>query len=225
MNTLIEVINLEKDYSQGSKTVKAVDGASFTVNRGESISINGKSGSGKTTLLNMMGALETPTRGEMFFNGVKYGAVSECSANVAVRRKMGFVFQSHNLLGEFTALENVSFPCLISGMKKSESYRRAEKFLRMVGLEDKLGSFPDELSGGQQQRVSIARALVMEPEIILADEPTGNLDPKTSMLVADVMFSIKESLSTALVVATHSRELSERFGRTFVISEGILSGV
>lgn len=223
MNALIEAKGLEKEYKQARKTVKAIDGISFAVNRGESVSIRGKSGSGKTTLLNMIGALEPPTRGEIFLSGERYGSASEETANVEARRKMGFVFQSGNLLGGFTALENVSFPCLISGMGKSESYSRAERFLQKVGLGDKLRSFPDELSGGQQQMVSIARSLVMEPEIVLADEPTGNLDPKTSALIADLMFSMKDSLNITFLVATHSRELSERFGRTFVISEGRLT--
>ncbi len=222
MKTILKAKNLEKEYIQGRKTFKAIDGISFTINRGESVSISGKSGSGKTTLMNIMGALEIPTRGEVFLSGEEYGSVSEGAAKVAVRRKMGFVFQSHNLLGDFTALENVSFPCLISGVSRSESYMRAERFLRRVGLEDKLRSFPDELSGGEQQRVAVARALVMEPEVVLADEPTGNLDPKTSMLVADVMFAMKESFNTTLVVATHSKYLSERFGRNFTISEGRL---
>ncbi len=224
MNILIEAKKLEKEYTQWDGSgVKAVDGISLTVKNGESVSINGKSGSGKTTFLNMLGALECPTDGEVFFKGEKYNSASNKHLNTKVRRKMGFVFQSHNLLSGFTSLENASLPCLISGMKKSEAYSRSEKLLCQMGLRDYLQRFPDELSSGQQQRVAIARALVMEPEIVLADEPTGNLDPKTSMLVADVMLQMKENLNTTFVVATHSREISKRFDRTVVIREGRLA--
>ncbi len=217
MKPLIEVRNLDKEYIQGGQTLKVIGGVSLVINAGESVSISGKSGSGKTTLLNMLGVIESPTRGEVFFKGKK---CLFSGGDIGMRRRMGFVFQSHNLLSGFTAFENVTLPCLICGISKSQSRARAENLLCSVGLEDKFSSFPDELSEGQQQRVSIARALVMEPDIVLADEPTGNLDPNTSNLVADVMFSARDKFNTALVVATHSRALSERFDRSLFISDG-----
>ena len=219
MSTLIETRSLEKEYIQSGSPVRAIDGVSLLVNRGETVSISGKSGSGKTTLLNMLGALETPSGGEVIFKGERLRAEQDAGGS-GVRRKMGFVFQSHNLLGGFTALENASFPCLICGMKTLDLRERAETLLRKVGLGDKLGSFPDELSAGEQQRVAIARALVMEPEILFADEPTGNLDPKTSNLVADAMFSAREEFNTALVVSTHSREFAAMFDRSIVLCGG-----
>lgn len=221
MNPLIEARKLEKEYIQDSRKVKTVNGISLLVNRAETISISGKSGSGKTTLLNMLGALETPSGGEVFFKGEKLHAEKDVDGT-HVRREMGFVFQSHNLLSGFTALENVSFPCLICGMGKPESYERAATLLRRVGLEDKLGGFPDELSAGEQQRVAIARALVMEPEVLFADEPTGNLDPKTSDIVAKVIFSARDRFNTAVIAATHSRKFSEMFDRSVVICDGRL---
>ncbi|QMU56326.1 MAG: ATP-binding cassette domain-containing protein [Candidatus Mycalebacterium zealandia] len=222
MNPLIEARELKKEYIQDSQTVMAVDGISLSVKRAETVSISGKSGSGKTTLLNMLGALEMPSGGEVFFKGEKLCAERD-AVGFDVRREMGFVFQSHNLLGGFTALENASFPCLICGMKKSESYERAETLLGQVGLGDKFGCFPDELSAGEQQRVAIARALVMEPKVLFADEPTGNLDPKTSGLVAEMIFSAKDRFNTTLVIATHSREFAAMFDRSVVLSEGRLA--
>jgi len=195
----------------------------MSVNPGQSVSISGKSGSGKTTLLNMLGVLEFPTRGEVFFKGEKCSSYN--GGDIAMRRSMGFVFQSHNLLGGFTSLENVSLPCLICGTGKSESRERAKNLLCSMGLEDKINSFPDELSEGQQQRVSIARALVMEPDIVLADEPTGNLALNSSEIVADVMFSARDKFNTALVVATHSGTLSERFDRSVFLSDGRIEDV
>ncbi|MGI9559286.1 MAG: ABC transporter ATP-binding protein [Thermodesulfobacteriota bacterium] len=223
MSIIIEAKKLVKEYNLRHNSVKAIDGVDFVVGSGESVSIEGKSGEGKTTLLNMLGALETPTSGEIFFKGKPYSSAPDSVLSEGVRRRMGFVFQSHNLLGAFTAIENVSFPLLISGEGKGEAFKKAEQLLREMELADKLHSYPDELSAGQQQRVAIARALVSEPDVVLADEPTGNLDSKTSSLVADLMFSMRDRKNTALVVATHSRELSERFDRTVVISGGRLA--
>lgn len=219
MSTLIEAKNLEKKYEGGGGSVSAVRGLNFVVARGESVAINGKSGSGKTTLLNMLGALETPTCGELFFEGRPYAAADN-DRGARLRRKMGFVFQSHNLLDEFTALENVAMPGLMSGLTKSLSYKRASEMLALMELGDVPGRFPDELSAGQRQRVAIARALVCEPDVVFADEPTGNLDPRTSDTVARVMLSARGETGAALVVATHSRELSGMFDRTVVMSGG-----
>lgn len=219
MTTLIEARKLEKLYNPAGVSVKAIDGVDFRVVCGESVAVNGKSGSGKTTLLNMLGALEVPTHGEIFFRNEPYASV-EGNGGARMRRKMGFVFQSHNLLNEFTVIENVAMPCLISGMRKKRACEKAAHFLNILELEGKLASFPDELSAGQRQRVAIARALITEPEIVFADEPTGNLDPKTSEAVARTMLSMKDETGVALIVATHSAEVSEMFDRKVVMSEG-----
>lgn len=225
MSALIEAKNLEKDYASGGGTVKAVCGLDFAVARGESVAINGKSGSGKTTLLNMLGALETPTCGELFFEGEPYTRAAAGNRGAKLRRKMGFVFQSHNLLDGFTALENAAMPGLISGLSKTRSLDRAREMLALVELGDITGRFPDELSAGQRQRVAIARALVCGPDVIFADEPTGNLDPKTSDTVARVMLSAKDKTGAALVVATHSGGLSRMLDRTVVVNGGRIADV
>lgn len=219
MSTLIEAKNLEKEYAGGGGSVRAVCVPVFAVARGESVAINGKSGSGKTTLLNMLGALEAPTRGELFFEGEPYAAAGG-DRGARLRRRMGFVFQSHNLLDEFTALENAAMPGLISGLSKARSNEKAREMLALLELEGLSGRLPGELSAGQRQRVAIARALVCEPDVVFADEPTGNLDPKTSDTVARVMLSARDKTGAALVVATHSGELTGMFDRTVVVSGG-----
>ena len=196
----------------------AVCGLNFALARGESVAVNGKSGSGKTTLLNLLGALDAPTGGELFFEGEPYARAGGEGARL--RRRMGFVFQSHNLLDEFTALENAAMPGLISGIAKTVAEKRAGEMLALMEMGDFTGRFPDELSAGQRQRVAMARALICGPDVIFADEPTGNLDPKTSETVARVMLSAKEKTGAALVVATHSAELSRMFDRTVVMSGG-----
>ena len=219
-SSLMELHEVHMSFRHHGNVIEVLRGISFEVQRGESIAIVGASGVGKSTLLNIMGSLEPPTSGCVRFLGKDLYSLPEHELCRIRNRKIGFVFQFHHLLPELTALENVMMPALIARMSKTEAMEMAEEVLKKVGLGNRLGHRSGELSGGEQQRVAIARALVMKPELILADEPTGNLDWFTSREVAELLFQLNEEEEITMVIATHNHSLAERMSRKMEIVDG-----
>ena len=223
---VLEARGLRRSYSGVSGTdLHILRGLDLTLDQGEAVAIVGASGSGKSTLLHLLGALDRPTSGTVRLNGTDLGSLSDEQAADVRNRRIGFVFQFHHLLLDLTALENVMVPALIQGSSTSTAKERATELLRQVGLGDRLGHKPSELSGGEQQRVAVARALVNQPLVILADEPTGNLDIHTSEQVHEILFQLKGRHGVALVVVTHNRELASRAERVLRLNEGVLDDV
>jgi lipoprotein-releasing system ATP-binding protein len=204
----------------GPETIRVLRGVSLTVGPGESVAVIGASGVGKSTLLHLLGALDRPTGGRVLFRGEDVFARSEAALARFRRTEVGFVFQFYNLLGEMTALENAMIPALLQRLPRGEARERAAAALSEVGLGDRLHHRPGELSGGEQQRVAIARALVGAPKIILADEPTGNLDPKTSEVIWDLFLRLQAERRLALVIATHNHELARKADRGYRLIDG-----
>ena len=216
---VIQVRDLERDYQMGDETVRALAGVSFTVERGEYLAIMGPSGSGKSTLMNLLGCLDTPSGGEYWLDGQRVSGLSERELARVRNREIGFVFQTFNLLARATTLRNVELPLLYGGVHAEERHRRAAAALERVGLADRQHHKPNELSGGQRQRVAVARALVTEPALLLADEPTGNLDSRTG---EDVMRLFEElnAEGHTIVVVTHDPDVAVRAARTIVLRDG-----
>ena len=212
--------NLGKTYPLPKGELRVFEGLDFELERGELVAVMGASGVGKTTLLNLLGGLDRPTEGRVLLEGEDLFAGSDREVAAVRNRKIGFVFQVYHLLPEFTALENVSFPLLIAGEPKREAFSRARGLLGEVGLEDKTVSRPSQLSGGEQQRVAIARALANAPRLLLADEPTGNLDPKTSDHVFGALTELVRATGVAALIATHNLELASRMDRRVTLREG-----
>ena len=204
----------------GDETVMALDGVDLNIGRGEYISIVGPSGSGKTTLFNLIGGLDKPTDGNVFIDGVDISQLDAYELAWLRCRKIGYIFQSFNLIQVLTALENVALPTVFAGMPNDEGYRKAEKLLEMVGLKDRIHHRPGELSAGQQQRVAIARALANDPAIILADEPTGNLDLNTGMEIIDLLHGLNKSQGLTLVAATHDLKMIRASDRIVWMRDG-----
>lgn len=218
--SVISVKNLYKIYRVGDSKVRALDGVSFTIEKGEFCAIVGTSGSGKSTLLNMLAGLEKPTKGEIVIAGEHMEKKNENQLVKFRREHIGFIFQSFNLLPSMNALENVAMPLTFQGMDKDKRLKRAEEVLELVGLSKHKKHKPTQMSGGQQQRVGIARALVVQPEIIFADEPTGNLDSKTSAEVMELIKKIIREKNQTLVMVTHDDHLASFADRIFRISDG-----
>ncbi len=216
--------NLEMHFQMGNTTVGALRGVSLDVGEGEFVSIVGTSGSGKSTLLNLVGGLMKPTHGSVYIKGEDITRMNENEAALFRRQHIGFVFQSYNLINTLTAVENVELPLVFSNMAASEREKRVKTLLRSFGLEDRLDHKPTELSGGQQQRVSIARAIINNPEIILADEPTGNLDSKTSEEIMNVLYTLNKRGQTFLVV-THDMKVAHYGNRIIYLSDGQITKV
>ena len=217
---LLEVTDLYKSFGSGSQRVDVLQGINLTLPRGESVALLGASGAGKSTLLQLMGALDRPTAGSVRFAGDDVFARSDFQLAAFRNRSIGFVFQFHHLLPEFTALENVMLPALINGMARPTAGKKAEELLAEVGLSHRLGHKPGELSGGEQQRVAVARALVMEPELLLADEPTGNLDKNTSDNIHRLFAELHRSKGLTLLVVTHNERLAALTGRQICLVDG-----
>ena len=220
----IRVENLVKTYGNGAKRVEVLKGMDVTFCQGEKVAIVGASGVGKTTLLHILGTLDRPTSGKVFYGGNDIFALGEPALAPFRNRQIGFVFQFHHLLPEFNALENTMMPCLIQGLPRKEATLRAEGILNTVGLQERLLHKPGELSGGEQQRVAVARALVLDPKVLLADEPTGNLDPDITMDIMEIFAAIN-ARGTTVIVATHNKVLKERFNhRTIALDRGRIAG-
>jgi len=219
---LIEVRALDKTFYDADREIRVLRGLDLTVSAGDQIAIVGESGTGKSTLLHIIGSLEQPTAGKIFFDGQDLFALDQKSLAEFRNLKLGFVFQFHYLLADFTALENVMMPALISRMPDEQASARAAEMLQLVGLGDKLGRRPAELSGGEQQRVAVARAVVLRPKLLLADEPTGNLDPHTADEVHELFHRLNRELGITLVIATHNERLMRSVGRALRLQEGKL---
>ncbi|MDE1765107.1 MAG: ABC transporter ATP-binding protein [Thaumarchaeota archaeon] len=219
-STALAVKNLSKIYDSVSGKVVALDNINFTVKKGEFVSIVGPSGSGKSTLLNMIGALDRPTSGQVYINGIDIFALSDSKIATMRNGLIGFIFQSFNLINRTTVLKNVKLPGMISGMPVSEANNRAMKILEALGIADKATQKPVNLSGGQQQRVAIARSLVNNPAIVLADEPTGNLDSKTGDDVFDMLKTLSRKFKRTIIMVTHNPELAESTDRSILIKDG-----
>jgi putative ABC transport system ATP-binding protein len=216
----LEVRNLSKFWDSQAGRVIGVTNISFNVRKGEFVSIVGPSGSGKSTLLNMLGALERPSSGQVFINGVDIFSMNDSQAATIRNKSIGFIFQSYNLINRTNVLKNVEFPAIIGGMNKSERRMRATKLLNFLGLKSKIKSKPFNLSGGEQQRVAIARSLMNNPAIILADEPTGNLDTKTGADVFGLLKLLSDKFKRTIVMVTHNVELAANTDRSIHIKDG-----
>lgn len=213
---------LEKTYSQGPQLVHVLKGVNLQVRRGERIAIVGSSGSGKTTLLNLLGGLDLPTAGKVSIAGKDLAKVDETERGLLRNKHLGFVYQFHHLLGEFTALENVCMPLLIAGMSMVDAAKRARSMLGRVGLATRVAHKPSELSGGERQRVAIARALVAEPSCVLLDEPTGNLDRNTAIEIHALMNELNTTLQISFIVVTHDEVLASSMQRKLLLADGLL---
>ena len=224
MKELVEVQKIFKSYGNGAKRVEVLKGVDLVFSRGEKAAIVGASGVGKTTLLHILGTLDRPTAGKVLFEGKDVYTLNEKDLAFFRNREIGFVFQFHHLLPEFNALENTMMPCLIRGMSEEEAVSRAEAILALVGLKERISHKPGELSGGEQQRVAVARALVLEPKVLLADEPTGNLDTKTGESVFDLLQELNRIKGVTLIVVTHNLKLAEKLSRQIELIDGKARG-
>lgn len=211
-----------KSYHSGTERIQVLKGVDLTINGGEMMAIIGASGSGKTTLLQILGTLDTPDSGELFFQGKSLDLKTDQELSQFRNRSVGFIFQFHHLLPEFTALENVMMPGLIAGRKKEEMAGPARRLLQQVELDHRTGHKVGELSGGEQQRTALARALIMKPALLLADEPTGNLDSRSGNLVFELIRSLCKELSLATIMVTHNIELANQMDFSSTLKEGIL---
>ena len=220
MKDLIQALQLHKSFGNGTKKVDVLKGIDLTFDQGERVAIVGVSGVGKTTLLHILGTLDRPTTGKVLYRGKDIFTLNERELALFRNREIGFVFQFHHLLPEFNALENTMMPCLIQGISKKEAAFRAETILSLVGLKERLSHKPGELSGGEQQRVAVARALVLEPKVLLADEPTGNLDTKTGESVFHLLQELNQIRGVTLIVVTHNLKLASQLPRQINLVDG-----
>jgi len=219
-DTVIELKGLKRLYSVGGEDVKALDGVNLEIGRGEYVSLVGPSGSGKTTLFNMIGGLDRPTEGSVHIDGVDISRLDAYELAWLRCRRIGYIFQSFNLITVLTALENVALPTVFAGTPREEGLKKAEHLLKMVGLGERLHHKPTQLSAGQQQRVAIARALANDPAIILADEPTGNLDLNTGTEIIDILHGLNKNRGLTLVAATHDLKMIKASDRVIWLRDG-----
>jgi len=220
--TILRVTGLKKVFHKDDQEVHVLKGIDFTAAKGDFITIMGPSGAGKSTFLHILGALDKPTEGDVFFRDRNIRSYTEDEESVFRNEKIGFIFQFYHLLQDFNVIENIMMPLLIKGVRENEAARKAESFLTIVGLEHRENHKPGELSGGEQQRVAIARALVNEPEVILADEPTGNLDRKTGHEVFDYILSVNKKLSSTLILVTHDPTVGAFGEKQYTMVDGEL---
>lgn len=221
---ILEGTGIHRQFQTVEGLLKVLKGIDIRVTRGEMVAITGVSGVGKSTLLHILGGLDRPTVGQVSLEGLQFSSLSEQERARIRNQKVGFVFQFHYLLEDFTALENVMIPMLLAGVKRSEAVRQGELLLQDVGLSGRKSHRPDQLSGGEQQRVAVARALANGPGIVLADEPSGNLDSATGRMLHDLLFRLNSEKSTTFLIATHNQELAERCTRQLHMADGQLQG-
>lgn len=217
---IIKLRNVCRNFKVGDSEVHALKNLALEVYEGEFVSIMGPSGSGKSTAVNMVGCLDLPTCGDIYLDGKNIATLEESDLAQIRGRKIGFIFQKFNLVPTLTALENVALPMLFQGVPLVERQKKAEELLRLVELDDRKHHKPSELSGGQQQRVAIARSLANDPQVILADEPTGNLDSKAGESVENILFDLNKKLGTTLIVVTHDEDLAKRFSNSITLKDG-----
>lgn len=223
-NHIIRVENLRRDFQVGGETVHALRGVTFSVAKGEFVTIMGTSGSGKSTLLNILGCLDTPTSGEYWLDGVSVREMGRNDRATLRNRKIGFVFQSYNLLPNLNAIENVAMPLMFRGVPKRKREMIARAMLKRVGLGKRMNHYPTQMSGGQQQRVGIARAFVTRPQVVFADEPTGNLDSKTKTEVMDMICSFARDFNQTIVLVTHDDNMAQYADRIVTLLDGRIIG-
>lgn len=214
--------NLRQHFREGQQAIDVLNGVSLQIARGECVAIVGRSGSGKTTLLHLLGGLEQPSSGSIHLLGQPFSQASEAQRSQLRNRHVGFVYQLHHLLPEFTARENVALPCVIGGLSVREAQRRADDLLARVGLSDRGSHTPAELSGGERQRVALARALATQPAVVLADEPTGNLDRDTAEQIHELILTLNKELKTSFVIVTHEERLAALLDRRLRLEQGAL---
>jgi lipoprotein-releasing system ATP-binding protein len=223
MSALLRVTGLRKRFPSGEAGwVDVLSGVDLEVSRGEVVAVVGASGAGKSTLLHLVGALDRPTSGEIVLDGERYGSLDDDGLARLRSGRLGFVFQYHHLLREFSALENLMMPLRIAGWEPNRARSRAEQLLAEVGLAGRMSHRPAALSGGEQQRCAVARALVHDPDLVLADEPTGNVDYANGLMVAELFFRLARELETAVIVVTHNRQLAARADRVLLLEQGRL---
>ena len=220
MGAAVDIQGLVRTFSKGGKTIEVLRGADLSLRAGEAVALVGQSGSGKSTFLHILGALEPPTAGVVKVDGVPLAGRGRAELDRYRNQQVGFIFQFHHLLPDHSALDNVAMPALIARKPLAEARDRARARLERVGMGHRLSHRPGELSGGEQQRVAIARALMLDPALLLADEPTGNLDPRTADEVFDVLLSLASEQGTTMIVVTHSLELAARFPRVLRLRDG-----
>ena len=214
---------MHKSFTSGAETLNVLEGVNLTVGKGEQIAIIGQSGSGKSTFLQIAGLLDSPTSGAIYVEGLDASKMSDREKSNVRLEKFGFVYQSHHLLGDFTALENVLIPAKIKGRVSPEDKEYALSLLEKVGLLDRQGHFPSQMSGGEQQRVAIARALMNKPMLLLADEPTGNLDPQTATDVSKLLKNLVDAEGLSILMVTHNHEMAKGMDKVFTMEKGVLS--
>ncbi len=221
-NLVLEAKNISKSFTDGKTTVEVIKNLSLQVKKGEFVSIVGSSGSGKSTLLHVLGGLDCPTEGQVFLNGKRFDNLGEAERGYLRNRHLGFVYQFHHLLPEFTALENVAMPLMLrAGTTYKQSREQAEYLLNRVGLSHRMTHKPGELSGGERQRVALARALVAKPELMLADEPTGNLDRKTAVKIFELLSELRDEFNMAMLIVTHDEQLAQTADSILHMQDGI----
>lgn len=222
-DTIIQCVNLHKAYHDGTSSISVLQGIDMAIKKGERIAIVGPSGSGKSTLLHLLGGLDQPTEGQVLLQHVDWQTLKEKQRCRLRNQQLGFVYQFHHLLPEFTALENVAMPLLLAGTTVAAAQKKAKAILAQVGLEAREQHKPSQLSGGERQRVAIVRALVHQPRCVLADEPTGNLDQSTAARVFDLMLELNTERNTALVIVTHDNQLAQRMDKVITLQAGKLA--
>lgn len=220
MSNILQIKNVSKTFKTGLHELQVLKDISFDVRESEAICLLGASGSGKSTLLQIMGTLDRPTQGEVLFDSINLMDMSDDALSQFRNEKMGFVFQFHHLVHELTALENVILPCLLMGEDRAQAEEKAKNWFDFLGIQERMSHYPDQLSGGELQRVSIARALIKNPSILFADEPTGNLDSENSKKVQQLFFQLQKQLGLTLIVVTHDVEFAKQFSKIYRVQDG-----